>query len=44
MNEEMDIMNSLCDAWSVDQSQILSTGTRFFNEFKRLSAVTKKQD
>jgi len=37
-------MNSLCDTWGVDQSQILPTATRFFNEYKKLSTVTKKQD
>ena len=37
-------MNSLCDTWGVDQTQILPTATRFFNEYKRLSTVTKKQD
>ena len=44
MNGEMDIMNQLCDTWGVDQSQILPTAIRFFNEYKKLSTVTKKQD
>ena len=44
MNEEQDIMNSLCDTWGVDQSQILPTANRFFNEYKKLSNVTKNQD
>lgn len=44
MNEEQEIMNSLCETWGVDQSQILPTANRFFNEYKRLSNVTKKQD
>jgi len=44
MNEEQGIMNELCSTWGIDQSQILPTATRFFNEYKKLSAVTKKQD
>mmetsp|Transcript_3506 Transcript_3506/g.5264 ORF Transcript_3506/g.5264 Transcript_3506/m.5264 type:complete len:262 (-) Transcript_3506:30-815(-) len=44
MNGEMQIMNSLCDTWGVDQTQILPTANRFFNEYKKLSTVTKKQD
>lgn len=44
MNSEMDIMNQLCDTWGVDQTQILPTAIRFFNEYKKLSTVTKKQD
>jgi hypothetical protein len=37
-------MNSLCETWGVDQSQILQSANRFFNEFKKLTNVTKKQD
>ena len=37
-------MNSLCDTWGVDNTQILPTAIRFFNEYKKLSTVTKKQD
>lgn len=44
MNEEQEIMNSLCATWGVDQTQILPTANRFFNEYKRLSNTTKKQD
>jgi len=44
MNGEQEIMNSLCETWGVDQTQILPTANRFFNEYKKLSAVTKKQD
>jgi alanyl-tRNA synthetase len=44
MNEEQDIMNSLCLTWGVDNTQILPTANRFFNEYKRLTNVTKKQD
>jgi hypothetical protein len=42
MNVEFDILNKLTETWGVDQSQIESTATRFFNEYKRLTAVTKK--
>jgi len=44
MNDEQQIMNQLCDTWGIDQTQILPTATRFFNEYKKLSTVTKKQD
>ena len=44
MNTEQDIMNSLCETWGVDQTQILPTANRFFNEYKKLTSVTKKQD
>lgn len=44
MNEEQGIMNDLCQTWGIDQTQILPTANRFFNEYKKLSAVTKKQD
>lgn len=44
LNEEQDIMNQLCLTWGVDQTQILPTANRFFNEYKKLGALTKKQD
>ena len=44
MNTEAKIMNTLCETWGVDQSQIEQTASRFFNEYKKLSAQTKKQD
>lgn len=44
LNQENGIMNSLCETWGIDQSQILPTATRFFNDYKKLSTVTKKQD
>ena len=37
-------MNELCNTWGVDNSQILPTAIRFFNEYKRLGMLTKKQD
>jgi alanyl-tRNA synthetase len=44
MNQEFSILHKLTETWGVDQSQIESTATRFFNEYKRLTAQTKKQD
>lgn len=44
LNEEHDIMQKICDTWGIDQSQILSTASRIFNDYKRLSNQTKKQD
>lgn len=44
LNEEQGIMNSLCETWGVDQSQVLPTAVRFFNEYKKLSTLTSKQD
>jgi hypothetical protein len=34
----------LCNTWGVDQASILPTATRFFNDYKKLSSTTKKQD
>lgn len=44
MNSETKIMNTLCETWGVDQSQIEQTANRFFNEYKRLGTLNKKQD
>jgi len=44
LNEEHDILLKLCDQWGIDQQQILPTATRFFNDYKKLSATSKKQD
>ena len=44
MNTEFGILHKLTETWGVDQSQIESTASRFFNEYKRLNAQTKKQD
>ena len=30
-------MNQLCDTWGVDQTQVLPTAVRFFNDYKKLS-------
>lgn len=44
LNEEHEILQKLCDQWGVDQLQILPTASRFFNDYKKLSSQTKKQD
>lgn len=44
LNGEQKILNHLCDTWGVDQTQIEGTANRFFNEYKRLSTLTSKQD
>ena len=44
LNDEHEMLQKLCDQWGVDQSQILPTATRFFNDYKRLSTQAKKQD
>ena len=44
LNTENNILNTLCDTWGVDQTQIEQTASRFFNEYKRLSTIAKKQD
>ena len=44
MNDEMDIMTQLCDSWSVDKTQIVQTGERFFNDSKKLSNIVPKKD
>ena len=44
MNHEQDILNNIGKIWSVDQTQLVSTAQRFFNDFKRLSNTTKKQE
>ena len=44
MNEEQDILNSLCSSWGITNSEIVDTGMRFFNESKRLEKLTEKQE
>jgi alanyl-tRNA synthetase len=44
LNDEHDILLKLCDQWKIDQQNILPTATRFFNDYKKLSATTQKQD
>lgn len=44
LNKETGILNSLIEEWGVDQSQIQSTASRFFNEYKRLSTEVKVKD
>lgn len=42
LNEEHEILQKLCDQWGVDQTQILPTASRFFNDYKKLSTQAKK--
>jgi alanyl-tRNA synthetase len=44
MNKEKGILNELCHSWGVDTKNIVPTADRFFNEYKRLSTLTKKQE
>lgn len=36
MNDEQEILNSLCSSWGITNSEIVDTANRFFNESKRL--------
>jgi alanyl-tRNA synthetase len=44
LNDEHEILQKLCEQWGVDPTQIVPTASRFFNDYKRLSSQTKKQD
>lgn len=44
LNTEANILNDLCEEWGVQQDKIKDTATRFFSEYKRLTAQTKRQD
>lgn len=44
LNQEADILNKLCDMWSVDQTQINDTGLRFFKESKHYQTVCETQE
>lgn len=44
LNEENDILNNLCETWGIDQTQLIPTANRFFNEYKKLTNKTNKQD
>ena len=44
MNKETILLQDLCKLWGIDQPQILPTARRFFEEYKKLSTATKKQD
>jgi len=37
-------MTDLCETWDVDQTQVLATGVRFFNQYKKLTNQTKSQE
>lgn len=44
LNHESNILNTLCENWSVDQTQITATGERFFKESKHFQGVCEKQE
>jgi alanyl-tRNA synthetase len=44
LNEERDILQKLCDTWSVPKPDILKTANKFFKDYKRLSEQTSQQD
>ena len=44
LNVETDILDDLCELWSVSENQIIDTAKRFFKEYKRLNNETEKQD
>ena len=44
MNKETILLQNLEKLWGIDQSQVLQTAKRFFDDYKRLTTVTKKQD
>ena len=44
INNESNIINSLCDEWGVEKSQILQTANRFFTDYKKFGARIKKLD
>jgi len=44
MNKETILLQDLGKLWGIDQTQILQTAKRFFDDYKRLTTVTKKQD
>ena len=42
MNEEQEVLNSLCHSWGISNTEIVDTANRFFNESKRLEKLTEK--
>lgn len=44
MNKETMLLQDLGKLWGISQPEIYPTAKRFFEDFKRLSTVTKKQD
>ena len=37
LNDEHQILTDLCSTWGIDQSQIVPTANRFFNDYKKLT-------
>lgn len=44
INNESQIINSLCDEWGVEKTKILQTAHRFFTDFKKNTTKIKKLD
>lgn len=44
INYESNIINDLCEDWTIDKSQLVKTGNRFFNDFKKYENRCSKQD
>ena len=42
-NEQSALVHSMCDLWGVQPADILATATRIFTDYKKLSALAKKQ-
>lgn len=44
LNEERDMLQSLCETWKIGKHDILKTATKFFKDYKRLNELTNTQD
>eukprot|EP01015_Nassula_variabilis_P003133 TRINITY_DN1193_c0_g2_i13.p2 TRINITY_DN1193_c0_g2~~TRINITY_DN1193_c0_g2_i13.p2 ORF type:complete len:249 (-),score=67.00 TRINITY_DN1193_c0_g2_i13:82-828(-) len=44
LNYERDILNDVCDMWSISAGEIVQTASRFFQDVKKLSSQTSKQE
>lgn len=44
LNQENTILTNLCKSWSVEQSLIEETASKFFSGYKRLTTRTQRQD
>jgi alanyl-tRNA synthetase len=44
MNRETVLLQDLCKLWGIDQPQVFPTAKRFFDEYKKLTTQTNKQE
>ena len=44
MNKETILLQDLCRLWGIEQQQIFPTAQRFFDDYKKLTTQTSKQD